>query len=100
MKFICTGGPFGDCMSNYLIEFEKQYTVDEFIDEILKKDEWGCIGIYNKTDRFVAFGNPYCEYSRGKILTDHLPQEYMDKKIVKCKANGGWTMMDYLLFLE
>lgn len=98
IKWHHAGGPYGDETSRYDLEFIKPYTVQELIDEVLKDvREWGYIGIYTEG---TTFGEPVCEYSHGKLITPNLPDEYLNKKIVKCKASGGWTRMDYLIYLE
>ena len=97
MKFKCTGGPYGDCTSDYDVIFEKPYTVSELINEVLQKKEWGYIGIY---DGKSVFGNPNCEYRKDKIITESLPKKYMNKFVKKCKASGGWSRMDYWIYLD
>lgn len=41
-KMICTGGPFGDCCCSYDVALDKEYTVEEFQQEVLKEkpEEW------------------------------------------------------------
>lgn len=76
----------GDCTAGYEVVFDKEYTVKEFIDYILTRNEWGCIRIkYSRKD---------CEYKRNELLGS-LPQEYLDKKIKSARACGGWSNMDY-----
>ena len=43
IKYVKTGGPYGDETSRYDVILDKQYTVKEFISAILEqnKDEWG-----------------------------------------------------------
>lgn len=31
MKMICTGGPYGDASSSYVVKLDKEYTVQEFV---------------------------------------------------------------------
>ena len=98
MEFIHTSGPYGDETSKYDVRLKKEYTVKEFVEKVLlNKDEWGYIGIYKRCE---IFGKPNCEYWKGKLTTNPLPEEYLDKKIRECKASGGWTRMDYILYLE
>lgn len=78
----------GDCTGEYEVKLDKQYTVREFIETILKEKpkEWGNIGI--KSNWF--------EYKYGKV-TENLPVEYLDKIVKEVKVSGGWSRMDYLI---
>lgn len=93
-KFIHTAGPFGDCTSEYDIQLDKNYTVEEFVETVLKEKsrEWGYIGIYKKGE---IFGDPVCEYRSGKLITESLPEEFLRQDIKEVKASGGWSRMDY-----
>jgi hypothetical protein len=75
---------------------DKEYTVNEFIQEVLAQEEWGYIGIYSPNK---IFGDPKCEYRDDKLLYS-LPDEYLNKKVIKVTADGGWSRMDYLLWTE
>lgn len=86
----------GDCTAPYHVELDKVYTVDEFVHTVLTRKEWGYIGIYCKG---TIFGEPKCEYRYDKLLYA-LPDDVLDKKIVKAEADGGWSRMDYLLWIE
>lgn len=94
----------GDCTCGYKIILDKEYTVKEFIETVLKEKsgEWGYFGIYNDKGDFSArvFGEPCCEYRHGKLSTSPLPDEYLDKKIIKVMGNGGWSRMDYIFWVE
>lgn len=96
-RLIHTGGPYGDCTSRYDVKFNGPMTVREFIEEILNNNpisnhEWGTIGIACEGE---IVGKPKCSYADGKITTEPLPEEYMNKVIVSCTAHGGWSLMDY-----
>ncbi len=87
-----------DCTGPYAIEFSMPMTVRKFINELLTNypDEWGYIGIKHKD---AIFGNPYCEYNRGKLLSS-LPEEYLDKEILNIAGSGGWTRSDFIIETE
>lgn len=88
----------GDCTAPYWVELDKKYTVEEFIQTVLtRKDEWGCIRIHQRPP-VSRFDYPACNYRYGKLLTN-LPKEYLDKTIKFAEADGGWTRMDYVLYL-
>lgn len=87
---------FGDETAGYTVELTKQYTLLEFINEVVSDErEWGYIGILSVG---AIFGSPNCEYEFGKLLSE-LPSEIMTKKVASAKASGGWSRMDYLLEL-
>ena len=87
----------GACDYEYSIKLNKICTVKEFIDDVLTNvNEWGYIGINNN---FNIFGDPYCAYGDGKLLSD-MPSNILNKKVVKATATGGWTRMDYILHLS
>ena len=95
MRLKQTGNAGGDCTAPYSVLLDKEYTVKEFITEILKSrsDEWGYIVIEKKGE---IFGKPNCEYRYGKLISN-LPKEILDKCVISARAHGGWTCMDYLL---
>ena len=94
----------GDCTRGYDVILDKEYTVKEFIETVFEKlsGEWGYIGIHNDEGDFSArvFGEPRCEYRYGKLSTPPLPNEYLEKKIVKATGDGGWSRMDYQFWIE
>jgi len=97
IKLIQNTKTFGDETAGYSVELTKDYTVKEFVDEVVSdKKEWGYIGIESKGS---FFGDPNCEYKWGKLLTE-LPSEILPNKIKSVKASGGWSRMDYLLVLN
>ena len=90
-----------DCTGPYDITISLPMTVGEFISELLETypDEWGYIGIYNKYKNLEVFGDPYCEYRDGKLLST-LPEDYMDMQIESVNGSGGWTRSDYILHVK
>ena len=89
IKLTQTSKTFGDCTALYSVELDKPYTIDEFIKEVLKRKEWG----YIETDD----GNFKCEYKENKIIITEIPDEILTKPIIKVRANGGWSRMDYII---
>lgn len=82
-----------DCTAPYDIDFFESYKVKEFVDDILSnKEEWGWITIrFDKTERTF-------EYRDGRLKTE-LPKELLSRTIVFAGASGGWSRMDYHLYL-
>ncbi len=95
-RFIETRPVGGDCICGYRLELDKEYTVASFIETVLKErsNEWGYIGIDKKG---AWLGEPNCEYRRGKLMTKQLDEEYLNKKILEVRADGGWSRMDYII---
>lgn len=95
-KLYSAGEVRGDCTAPYNVKLDKEYTVNEFINAVLTKNEWGYIGIYCQG---TFFGEPKCEYRYDKLLYT-LPDNVLNKNVIKVKADGGWSRMDYLLWIE
>jgi hypothetical protein len=96
-----SGGPLGGTAPYDVILLEK-CTVREFVEYVLDtKSDWGYIGIYNP-ERNPFFGDPHIEYSNGKLKskTSELNfGEFLDKPVIKATAGGGWSRMDYILYV-
>lgn len=95
-KLHSAGKVYGDCIFHYNVELDRAYTVNEFVNTVLTRKEWGYIGIYCDG---TFFGKPKCEYRYGKLMYT-LPDNVMKRRVVKAIAEGGWTRMDYLLWIE
>lgn len=85
------GPEAGDCTAPYDVVFRKECTVREFIDEVLKQNEWGSIIIGS------YFDGPRIEYEHDKIVSGVFCQDILNAKITNATAHGGWTSMDYML---
>lgn len=97
-KMIKTGPTRSDCSAPYDVILDKEYTVREFIETVLKENsgEWG--EVYYHTNKDISvFDSPKCTYRYGKLISEPLPEEYLNKTIKKVIADGGWTNMDYLI---
>ena len=90
---------FGDATAMYSVEMTKPYTVGEFIEEVLTRDEWGSIGIFDEDQAWFQSGNPSCEYKRDELLSE-LPKDVQNEVVLKAEAHGGWSNMDYKLHLK
>ena len=85
------GPEAGDCTIPYNVVFHNECTVGEFIDEVLKKNEWGYVIIGSR------FDGPRIEYTHDKIVSGVFCQDILNAKISNATAHGGWTRMDYML---
>jgi len=101
-KFKQTTDVGGDCTACYDVEIDKEYTIKEFIETILKdrKQEWGVFHIYTKG---VKKGETKIEYKYGNVLNKVAggeDRELMQRKVKQVKAHGGWTAMEYYIWIE
>ncbi len=94
MKFKRISEERGDCTSAYNVILDKEYKVHDFIQEVLKQNGWGYIGIYDENKSI--FGSPNCSYRNDKLLCN-LPEKYMDEIIEDVTASGGGRRMDYII---
>lgn len=94
-ELVTKNGPLSDHTYNYDVNLLKKLTLKEFIDEIInKKTEWGSIYINDYNVHQKPDDNKI-RYENGKILSDTIPEKYLDKEIRMITANGGWSMMNY-----
>lgn len=102
-QLIHTGGPYGDCTSDYETSFDKPFKVKDFLSIVeAQKEEWGSI-------RFILphIWSFEVEYSHGIIdytdfdkFSGRKNKDLFNAKIKKITANGGWSLMQYRVTLE
>lgn len=95
--FIQTGKTARDATTPYAVSLNKECTVGEFIDCVLKRKEWGYIGIKSYGH---IFGSPNCEYQGDKIIKTEFTNEDLSRMVSTVSASGGWSRMDYLITLK
>nr|DAI97883.1 MAG TPA: hypothetical protein [Caudoviricetes sp.] len=99
-KFVCTGGPYGDCMSSYRVEMSQPCTIAQLIEFINGQDEWGTV--YINPQNWLGHGAlakfEYNNHTQHKPLA--MPPFFHNKRIKSIKAHGGWSAMDYNVTLE
>lgn len=98
LTFNQTAPAGGDATAPYSVSLNRECTLGEFIDCVLKREEWGYIGIKSRKDIF--FGSPKCEYKYDKIVSTEFTDAYLARKVKTVFASGGWTRMDYILTLK
>ena len=97
-RLIISGPTRSDCTAPYDVVLDRAYTVAEFIETVLQqKDEWGYI-IIRQRPPVSWFDYPRCEYRCGELLSK-LPDLYSDQLVKLAEADGGWTRMDYILYV-
>lgn len=97
--FVSTSKVSSDGTCNYDIKLDRQYTVREFIKEVLssRSKEWGDVSINNE-DKYAE--KQFCDYRRGSLISKTITEENLEKKVKSVKAYGGWTRMDYTITCE
>ena len=113
LKLISDGNMGSDCTAPYIVKFNKEnITVFDFIKYVCEtfSNEWGIIDIKYKDSKlsslkYLAPSETYSicriEYKYGKIITEHISQSILDKKIdinKQSRASGGWSRMDYRIY--
>ena len=89
MKFTQTHSTGSDGTAPYDVSLYPT-NVANFINEVLThKSDWGTITI-------IGYGN--IEYKYGQLL-GNVPNEWNNLKIHKVDASGGWSRMDFRLFV-
>ncbi|WP_300935186.1 hypothetical protein [uncultured Muribaculum sp.] len=89
IMFIQTHAEGRDCTAPYDVVFGEPYTVRGFINEILKRREWGKISISTHQGSHILI-----EYGCNG-LKEQLPEPIVGASVTKVQAAGGWSRMDY-----
>ena len=103
-RLIQTSDTRGDCTASYDVQPDKVYTVREFLETILtqKADEWGACYLMVRSKR-LFWQNPSCEYRHGNrtgTTWANILTRYGERNVTQVKADGGWTRMDYYIWLD
>lgn len=84
----------GDATAGYAVIISENTTVEMLLQHILKRNEWGYVGV--KCEGHV-FGSPQIEYKNDQIIVGQFKQDLLNQKITSVSARGGWSRMDYLI---
>lgn len=103
-RLIQTSDTRGDCTASYDVQLDKAYTIKEFLETVLanKADEWGAFYLMVRSKR-LFWQNPSCEYKKGArtgTAWANILLRYGERTITQVKADGGWTRMDYYIWLD
>lgn len=99
LKFIQTHSEARDCTAPYDVILDNPYTVGEFVEEALatRSNEWGNFDVMgSRSDYFHPTAR--VKYRYGKLL-ETLPENLLSMQIERVKAHGGWSNMDYQLYI-
>lgn len=73
------------------VDFDRQYTVEEFIEETLKK--YPAI-----SGSFVVDATSLVEhYRKGKLLNEEFPEKVLKSRIAAVFFCTGWNKADYVI---
>lgn len=100
LKFIQTGKTGSDCTCPYSVISDVPLTVAQLVQQILTRNEWGDISFYYKE---IKFGTNISEVSYNKTQlnnVDDIFAKIQEKPVIKIKAVGGWTLMNYDVLIE
>lgn len=89
-----------DCTTAFLVEFDRSYTIGEFITEFFentREHRWGYIKI-GKSEKDY-FGERIAFYQFGKWQVE-CPKEYLNRVIKTAHGRGGWSNYDFVFVLE
>lgn len=103
-RLIQTSDTRGDCTASYDVQLDKEYTVKEFLETVLKQkaDEWGAFYLMVRSKK-LFWQNPSCEYKNGNRIGPawaSILTRYGNRRIVRACSDGGWTRMDYYIWLD
>ena len=88
-KLKATGETYPDCTAHYEVILDKEYTVKEFLEELLQNGkEWGIVSV----NSFLFLKYRYKEY---EIEVDST--SYDNLIIDSITSIGGYSRMDYFI---
>ena len=93
LKFTQCGMTGGDCCTPYHVSFTPGCTLRELVYDILSRGEWG----------YIDIKRPYilrCEYKGCNVVSNPFPEEIQDMEVERVDAYGGYSMMDYFVYLK
>ena len=98
-----------DCTNIYEVSLRgKKYTIGEFIQEVFteRPNEWGNIEVNDikedKTKKEIYdldAGERTVMFKDGKIIGQNFDNELLNKPIRHVIAQGGWSRMDYVIYV-
>lgn len=99
IKFVHTGGPFGDCTDNYDVITDAD-TLGEFVTAILGKDNYQTFCI--RAGKGISSGDVCMAYATGGKITRKASnyESLASMKLTQVKVNGGWGNMTYDVWVE
>ena len=103
LKFVQTGGPYGDATCDYNVLFTGPLTLRYFLEVIGTRNEWGRVDYCTEPPPGnLLDGRTVLKYKHNQVTyrNEDLWNKIADKEIRCIYANGGYTAMDYRIWLE
>lgn len=99
IKFLRTGGPFGDETCNYDVITNAE-TLEEFVTAILGKDNYQTICL--RAGKGISSGDVCMAYATGGKITRKASNydSLLTMRLKSVKVNGGWGNMTYDVWVE
>lgn len=99
IKFVHTGGPFGDCTDNYNVITDAA-TLGDFITAILGRDNYQTFCL--NTGKEILGGGVCVAYATSGKITRKASnyKSLLSMKLKRVKVNGGWGNMKYDIGVE
>lgn len=90
----------GDCTCPYLVMSDTPLTVAELVQQILTRKEWGNIDFYyGKIEWGTSIST--VQYDEAQLNNaDDIFAKIQEKSVIKIRASGGWTRMDYDVLIK
>lgn len=100
LNFTSIGKIGGDCTCPYSVTSDTPLTVAELVQQILARKEWGNIDFYyGKIEWGTSIST--VQYNETQLNNvDDIFVKTQEKPIIKIRASGGWTRMDYDVLIE
>lgn len=90
----------GDCTAPYSVTLHRDTTVREFIEAVLEnKNEWGYIKVFEEKPKSMFNSDLIVSFRYGKLKNRLTENKLLDKKVKRASASGGWSRMDYCLYV-
>lgn len=85
-----------DCTAPYILDIIGKPSVNEVIADIKQSNEWGSIEVYSKGRNSVVSSMSYGNGMSGGSI-DH---GYDNHIVIGGNSVGGWSNMDYTLYIN
>lgn len=97
-NLVQSGPVYGDSTSNYTVVLERDYTIFEFIEELLLRvSDWGSVIVVGDELGLIKF---VLKYKYGEVKSSNITSDLLSSKVINITCHGGYTRMDYTIKLH